>query len=53
MIAAQGRLGTALPFPQLGFLIQTIAVVVLGGTSLTGGKGGIIVFAGRAPRDRT
>jgi ABC-type sugar transport system ATPase subunit len=52
-IAAQGRLGTALPYPQLGFLIQAIAVVVLGGTSLRGGKGGIIVFAGRAPRDRT
>jgi ribose transport system permease protein len=95
-IAAQGRLGTALPYPQPGFLIQAIAVVVLGGTSLNGGKGGIwqtavglliygsltngldnvanidsfaktfitglvllgalvvnIVFAGRAPRDRT
>ncbi len=95
-IAAQGRLGTALPQPQSGFLIQAIACVVLGGTSLTGGKGGIwqttvglliygsltngldnaanidsfaktfitglvllaalvvnIIFAGRAPRDRT
>jgi ribose transport system permease protein len=95
-IAAQGRLGTALPQPQETFLIQAIAVVVLGGTSLTGGKGGMwqtavgvltygsltngldnvsnintfqktfitgmvllgalivnIVFAGRAPRDRT
>jgi ribose transport system permease protein len=95
-IAAQGRLGTALPSPQSGYLIQAIAVVVLGGTALTGGKGGIwqtavglliygsltngldnvanidsfaktfitglvllgaliinIVFAGRAPRDRT
>ncbi|MBX3061974.1 MAG: ABC transporter permease [Anaerolineae bacterium] len=95
-IAAQGRLGTALPSPQSGYLIQAIAVVVLGGTSLNGGKGGIwqttiglliygsltngldnianinsfaktfitglvllgalivnIVFAGRAPRDRT
>lgn len=95
-VAAQGRLGTALPSPQSGFLIQAIAVVVLGGTSLTGGRGGIwqttvglliygsltngldnftnidsfaktfitglvllgaliinIVFAGRAPRDRT
>ena len=95
-IAAQGRLGTALPQPQGTFLIQAIACVVLGGTSLTGGKGGIwqttvgvltygsltngldnfrnidsfaktfitglvllgalivnIVFAGRAPRDRT
>ena len=95
-IAAQGRLGTALPQPQSGFLIQAIACVVLGGTALTGGKGGMwqttvglliygsltngldnvanidsfaktfitglvllgaliinIVFAGRAPRDRT
>ena len=95
-VAAQGRLGTALPQPQETFLIQAIAVVVLGGTSLTGGKGGMwqtavglltygsltngldnfrnidsfaktfitgmvllgalivnIVFAGRAPRDRT
>jgi ribose transport system permease protein len=40
-VAAQGRLGTALPSPQSGFLIQAIAVVVLGGTSLTGGRGGI------------
>lgn len=40
-IAAQGRLGTALPSPQSGFLIQAIAVVVLGGTSLNGGRGGI------------
>ena len=95
-IAAMGRLGTALPSPQSAYLIQAIAVVVLGGTSLTGGRGGIwqstvglliygslsngldnvanintfektfitglvllaalivnIVFAGRAPRDRT
>jgi ribose transport system permease protein len=95
-IAAQGRLGTALPQPQSDFLINAIAVVVLGGTALTGGKGGMwqtavgvltygsltngldnvsninifakkfitgmvllgalivnIVFAGRAPRDRT
>lgn len=40
-VAAQGRLGTALPQQQSGFLIQAIAVVVLGGTSLTGGKGGM------------
>ena len=95
-IAAMGRLGTALPSPQSGYLIQAIAVVVLGGTALTGGRGGMwqsavglliygslsngldnvanidtfektfitglvllgaliinIVFAGRAPRDRT
>ncbi|MEP7289524.1 MAG: ABC transporter permease [Chloroflexota bacterium] len=40
-IAAMGRLGTALPAPQSNFLIQAIAVVVLGGTSLTGGRGGM------------
>ncbi len=40
-IAAQGRLGTAMPSPQSNFLIQAIAVVVLGGTSLTGGRGGM------------
>ncbi len=95
-IAAAGRLGTVEPAPQDPYLIQAIAVVVLGGTSLTGGRGGMwqttvglliygsltnglnnvanintfektfitglvllaalvvnIVFAGRAPRDRT
>jgi len=95
-IAAVGRLGTAIPSPQPNYLIQAIAVVVLGGTSLTGGRGGMwqtavglliygslsngldnvanintfqktfitglvllialvvnIVFAGRAPRDKT
>jgi ribose transport system permease protein len=41
-IAAMGRLGTALPAPQNDFLIDAIAVVVLGGTSLTGGRGGIL-----------
>jgi ribose transport system permease protein len=40
-IAAMGRLGTAMPAPQNDFLIDAIAVVVLGGTSLTGGRGGI------------
>ena len=40
-VAAQGRLGTAMPQAQAGFLIQAIAVVVLGGTSLTGGRGGM------------
>ncbi len=40
-VAAQGRLDTAMPSPQSGYLIQAIAVVVLGGTSLTGGRGGI------------
>jgi ribose transport system permease protein len=41
-IAAVGRLGTAIPSPQPNYLIQAIAVVVLGGTSLTGGRGGIL-----------
>jgi ribose transport system permease protein len=40
-IAAVGRLGTAIPSPQPNYLIQAIAVVVLGGTSLTGGRGGM------------
>lgn len=36
-----GRLGTALTNPENSFLIDAIAVVVLGGTSLMGGRGGI------------
>jgi ribose transport system permease protein len=40
-IAAQGRLGTAMPQTQDNFLIEAIAVAVLGGTSLMGGKGGM------------
>ncbi len=40
-IAAQGRLGTAMPQVQENFLIDAIAVAVLGGTSLMGGKGGM------------
>jgi len=36
-----GRLGTALTAPEMSFLIDAIAVVVLGGTSLMGGRGGI------------
>ena len=36
-----GRLGTALTAPEQSFLIDAIAVVVLGGTSLMGGRGGI------------
>ena len=36
-----GRLGTALTAPETSFLIDAIAVVVLGGTSLMGGRGGI------------
>ena len=41
-IAAMGRLGTAESAPNMTFLIDAIAVVVLGGTSLTGGRGGIL-----------
>lgn len=40
-LANTGRLGTALTIPENGFLIDAIAVVVLGGTSLMGGRGGI------------
>ncbi|MHB8628466.1 MAG: ABC transporter permease [Aggregatilineales bacterium] len=36
-----GRIGTAPPAPEPAFLIDAIAVVVLGGTSLTGGRGGM------------
>lgn len=40
-MANTGRLGTALTNPEESFLIDAIAVVVLGGTSLNGGRGGI------------
>jgi ribose transport system permease protein len=40
-LANTGRLGTALTIPENSFLIDAIAVVVLGGTSLMGGRGGI------------
>jgi ribose transport system permease protein len=40
-IVATGRLGSAGSAPEPGYLIDAIAVVVLGGTSLTGGRGGI------------
>jgi len=40
-LANTGRLGTALTNPENSFLIDAIAVVVLGGTSLMGGRGGI------------
>jgi ribose transport system permease protein len=40
-LANTGRLGTALNNPENSFLIDAIAVVVLGGTSLLGGRGGI------------
>jgi ribose transport system permease protein len=44
-IVASGRLGTAMPSPQPNNLIEAIAVVVLGGTALTGGRGGILQSA--------
>ena len=40
-IAATGRLGSAGSAPEPGYLIDAIAIVVLGGTALTGGRGGI------------
>ncbi len=40
-LANIGRLGSALPMVINSFLIDAIAVVVLGGTALTGGRGGI------------
>ncbi len=41
-IINMGRLGTAQPTSISSFLIDTIGVVVLGGTSLMGGRGGMI-----------
>ena len=40
-LVATGRLGAAGSAPEPGYLIDAIAVVVLGGTSLTGGRGGM------------
>ncbi|HLU08669.1 MAG TPA: ABC transporter permease [Oceanobacillus sp.] len=40
-IVSMGRLGSAYPDVIPSYLIDTIATVVLGGTLLTGGKGGI------------
>jgi ribose transport system permease protein len=40
-IVSMGRLGSAYPDVIPSYLIDTIATVVLGGTALTGGKGGI------------
>jgi ribose transport system permease protein len=40
-IVSMGRLGSAQPREVPSFLIDTIAAVVLGGTALTGGRGGI------------
>jgi ribose transport system permease protein len=40
-IISMGRLGSAQPVEVPSYLIDTIGAVVLGGTSLTGGRGGI------------
>jgi ribose transport system permease protein len=40
-IVSMGRLGSAQPVEVPSYLIDTIGAVVLGGTSLTGGRGGI------------
>ncbi|MEP7291224.1 MAG: ABC transporter permease [Chloroflexota bacterium] len=40
-IVSMGRLGSAYPDVIPSYLIDTIAAVVLGGTALTGGRGGI------------
>jgi ribose transport system permease protein len=41
-IVSMGRLGSAQPQGVDDFLIDTIGAVVLGGTALTGGRGGIL-----------
>lgn len=41
-IMISARLGSAQPATGMGYELQAIAAVVLGGTSLTGGKGSII-----------
>jgi ribose transport system permease protein len=40
-LVSMGRLGSAQPQGVDDFLINTIGAVVLGGTALTGGRGGI------------
>jgi ribose transport system permease protein len=40
-IVSMGRLGSAQPIAIPSYLIDTIGAVVLGGTALTGGRGGI------------
>lgn len=40
-VVSMGRLGSAQPVEIPSYLIDTIGAVVLGGTSLTGGRGGI------------
>lgn len=41
-IVGMGRLGSAQPDPVPSYLLDTISAVVLGGTALTGGRGGIL-----------
>jgi ribose transport system permease protein len=41
-IVSMARLGSALPDAVPSYLIETLAAVVLGGTALTGGRGGIL-----------
>ena len=41
-IVSMGRLGSAQPDAIPSFLIDTIGAVVLGGTALTGGRGGML-----------
>lgn len=41
-VVSTGRLGSALPDAIPSFLIDTIGAVVLGGTSLNGGRGGMV-----------
>lgn len=41
-IVSMGRLGSAQPDAVPSFLIDTIGAVVLGGTALTGGRGGML-----------
>jgi ribose transport system permease protein len=41
-VVSTGRLGSALPDAIPSFLIDTIGAVVLGGTSLSGGRGGMV-----------
>ncbi|MBL8153758.1 MAG: ABC transporter permease [Anaerolineae bacterium] len=40
-VVGMGRLGSAQPDPVPSYLLDTISAVVLGGTALTGGRGGI------------
>ncbi|MCC6615529.1 MAG: ABC transporter permease [Anaerolineae bacterium] len=41
-VVGMGRLGSAQPDPVPSYLLDTISAVVLGGTALTGGRGGIL-----------